>query len=111
VENLLESYYAQVDGLYDKLVAVGEYAKDTEEYINIELDSSRNRLIRLEILLTAATFAIAPMNILAGACVQGRGGGGGAAGRPGRWCSRRGGSGLVSWGLGALILGALRGLL
>ncbi len=37
----------------------GEYIKDTEEYINIELDSSRNRLIRLEIVLTAGTFAVA----------------------------------------------------
>jgi magnesium transporter len=35
VENLLESYYMQVDGLYDKLVSVEEYIKDTEEYINI----------------------------------------------------------------------------
>ena len=45
---------------------MGEYIKDTEEYINIELDSSRNRLIRLEIILTAATFAITPFNLLAG---------------------------------------------
>lgn len=35
VENLLESYYMEVDTLYDKLVSVGEYTKDTEEYINI----------------------------------------------------------------------------
>lgn len=35
VENLLESYYMQVDGMYDKLVSIGEYIKDTEEYINI----------------------------------------------------------------------------
>lgn len=35
VENLLESYYMQVDSMYDKLVSVGEYIKDTEEYINI----------------------------------------------------------------------------
>jgi Mg2+ and Co2+ transporter CorA len=66
VENLLESYYMQVDGLYDKLVSVGEYIKDTEEYINIELDSSRNRLIRFEIVLSVATFAIMPFNLLAG---------------------------------------------
>lgn len=40
--------------------------QDTEEYINIELDASRNRLIRLEILLTAAAFSMAPFNLLAG---------------------------------------------
>ena len=41
------------------IARAGEYIKDTEEYINIELDSSRNRLIRLEIVLTAGTFAVA----------------------------------------------------
>jgi hypothetical protein len=42
--------------------------KDTEEYINIELDSSRNRLIRLEIVLTAGTFGVAIFSLVAGAC-------------------------------------------
>ncbi len=42
------------------------WVQDTEEYINIELDSSRNRLIRLDIILTSATFAIAPFNLIAG---------------------------------------------
>lgn len=42
------------------------YPKDTEEYINIELDASRNKLIRLDIILTAAAFSIAPFNLLAG---------------------------------------------
>ncbi|KAI7841968.1 hypothetical protein COHA_004495 [Chlorella ohadii] len=66
VENLLESYFAQVDAQYDKLRNIGEYIEDTEEYINIELDAGRNRLIRLDIVLTAATFAFAPFNLLAG---------------------------------------------
>jgi hypothetical protein len=30
----------------------GEYIDDTEDYINIELDYSRNRLLRLEIMIT-----------------------------------------------------------
>lgn len=66
VENLLESYFAQVDAHYDKLRNIGEYIEDTEEYINIELDAGRNRLIRLDIVLTAASFAIAPFNLMAG---------------------------------------------
>ena len=45
----------------------GEYIKDTEEYINIELDSSRNRLIRLEIIITSATFGVAMFSLVAGA--------------------------------------------
>ena len=66
VENLLESYFMQVDTMFDKLVTVGEYIKDTEEYINIELDSSRNRLIRMDIILSVAAFALMPFNLVAG---------------------------------------------
>ena len=44
----------------------GEYIEDTEEYINIELDSSRNKLIRLEIVLTAGTFSLALWNLVGG---------------------------------------------
>lgn len=45
----------------------GEYIDDTEDFINIELDFKRNRLIRIEILITTATFAIAFFNMVAGA--------------------------------------------
>lgn len=48
------------------LPIAGEFIKDTEEYINIELDSSRNRLIRLEIVLTAGTFGVAIFSLVAG---------------------------------------------
>lgn len=48
------------------VVFSGEYIEDTEEYINIELDSSRNRLIRLEIILTAGTFALAIFTLVGG---------------------------------------------
>ena len=34
--------------------------------LTAELDSSRNRLIRMEIVLAVATFAIMPFNLLAG---------------------------------------------
>jgi hypothetical protein len=60
-----------VDAHSNKLRNVGEYIEDTEEYINIELDAGRNRLIRLDIVLTAASFAIAPFNLLAGGWVGG----------------------------------------
>jgi len=158
VENLLESYFMQIDSTHDRLDAIGEYIEDTEEYpppplsttftplpgnhliaqflirlrvhqgeqssvdhrqhdglaketlckrpppqayycrlaelvdflnllgqrfpwkqslhdfvqvpqcryINIELDSSRNRLLRLEIVLTAGTFGIAMFGLVAG---------------------------------------------
>ena len=56
------SHTAQGSGL----VAAAEYIQDTEEYINIELDSSRNRLIRLELLINTATFSIAMYSLVAG---------------------------------------------
>ena len=48
------------------LLGAAEYIQDTEEYINIELDSSRNRLIRLELLINTATFSIAMYSLVAG---------------------------------------------
>lgn len=66
VENLLESYFMQIDSTHDRLDGIGEFIEDTEEYINIELDSSRNRLLRLEIVLTAATFGTAMFSLVAG---------------------------------------------
>lgn len=37
-----------------------------QDYINIELDSHRNQLIQLELLLTAAMFAMALITVVAG---------------------------------------------
>ena len=51
---------------YDRLANVEEFIRDTEEFVNFELDSSRNRLIRLEIVLTAATFGLAIFGTVAG---------------------------------------------
>ena len=48
------------------LFGAAEYIQDTEEYINIELDSSRNRLIRLEVVINTATFSIAMYSLVAG---------------------------------------------
>jgi hypothetical protein len=44
----------------------GEYIDDTEDLINIQLDASRNALIRFDILLTTGTFALALFSAVAG---------------------------------------------
>ncbi|KFM28288.1 Magnesium transporter MRS2-I [Auxenochlorella protothecoides] len=59
VEMLLEPYFMQVDNTYNKLQTLCEYIDDTEDYINIELDSHRNELIRLDLVLTALTASVA----------------------------------------------------
>lgn len=41
--------------------------RDTEDYINIELDSSQNRLFRLDIVLTAAAFSMEIFHVMGGA--------------------------------------------
>ncbi|KAG2501814.1 hypothetical protein HYH03_000313 [Edaphochlamys debaryana] len=66
VENLLESYAIIVDTTYQTLMSIGEYIDDTEDLINIQLDYSRNKLIRFDILLTSGTFALSFCNIVTG---------------------------------------------
>lgn len=41
------------------LARAGEYIDDTEDLVLINLDYSRNKLIRFEIILTTGTFALA----------------------------------------------------
>jgi magnesium transporter len=53
VEMLLEPYFQQVDNTWNKLQTLSEYIDDTEDFINIELDSHRNQLIRLDLVLTS----------------------------------------------------------
>lgn len=48
------------------LTPAGEYIDDTEDLINIQLDYSRNKLIRFDILITTGTFAAAFFNMVRG---------------------------------------------
>lgn len=66
VEMLLEAVFIQVDNTHNKLQTLHEYIDDTEDYINIELDSHRNQLIQLELLLTAGMLAMALVTAIAG---------------------------------------------
>lgn len=81
VEQLLESYFMRLDNTWNRYVAsmfslslspvishpclpnrmqtLSEYVDDTEDFINIELDSHRNQLIRLDIVLTTFTTSMA----------------------------------------------------
>ena len=61
-QTTVSMYVAQCSAL----LYAAEYIEDTEEYINIELDSSRNRLIRLELIINTATFSIAMYSLVAG---------------------------------------------
>ncbi|KAL4856218.1 Magnesium transporter MRS2-7 [Chlorella vulgaris] len=66
VEMLMEPYFMQIDNTYNKLQTLCEYIDDTEDYINIELDSHRNSLIRLDLVLTAFSASVALVTAITG---------------------------------------------
>ncbi|KAG2728100.1 hypothetical protein I3843_01G184900 [Carya illinoinensis] len=49
LEMLLEAYFMQIDGTFNRLTTLREYIDDTEDYINIQLDNHRNQLIQVVI--------------------------------------------------------------
>lgn len=66
LEMLLEAYFMQLEGTRNKILSVREYIDDTEDYVNIQLDSHRNELIQLQLVLGIASFAIAINTLVVG---------------------------------------------
>ncbi|KAL5574446.1 hypothetical protein UlMin_016145 [Ulmus minor] len=66
LELLLEAYFVVIDSTRNKLTTLKEYIDDTEAFINIQLDNVRNQLIQFDLLVTAATFAVAIFGLVAG---------------------------------------------
>lgn len=67
LEMLLEAYFVQVDGTQKKILAVREYIDDTEDYVNIQLDSQRNELIQLHVTLGILALSVSLVSACAGA--------------------------------------------
>eukprot|EP00191_Tetraselmis_sp_GSL018_P021957 CAMPEP_0177621368 /NCGR_PEP_ID=MMETSP0419_2-20121207/27546_1 /TAXON_ID=582737 /ORGANISM="Tetraselmis sp., Strain GSL018" /LENGTH=644 /DNA_ID=CAMNT_0019121277 /DNA_START=295 /DNA_END=2232 /DNA_ORIENTATION=+ len=66
VEALLEAYFMQVDFSMSRLVILKERIDDTEDLINIELDSRRNELVALEVILTTLTLIFSIISSVGG---------------------------------------------
>jgi magnesium transporter len=66
VEQLLESYFMQMDNAWNKLQTLTEYVDDTEDYVNIELDSHRNKLIQLNLVLTCFSASVGLITAITG---------------------------------------------
>ena len=49
-----------------KLDSLGEYISDSEDFVNINMDAIRNRMIKWEIVLTTASFALGIYAVVAG---------------------------------------------
>lgn len=49
-----------------RMQAVGEFIDDTEDYVNITLDSHRNQLIQVDLFMNAATFCVSMVTFITG---------------------------------------------
>ncbi|KAI4319057.1 hypothetical protein MLD38_032705 [Melastoma candidum] len=58
LEMLLEAYFAQIDGILQKLSHLNEYVNDTEDCINIMLDNKQNQLLQMGVVLSCANMII-----------------------------------------------------
>lgn len=65
IEMLLEAYFVQIDETVNRLNRVREYIESTNDYIDIQLDSRRNKLIQLEVWVSAATVCMAIYSLVA----------------------------------------------
>jgi magnesium transporter len=66
LEDLLETYFAQIDHAFNKMKALDEFVGSTEDYINIDLDSHRNQLIQIDLLLSFAMFITSLFTLITG---------------------------------------------
>lgn len=58
LEMLLEAYFAQIDGISQKLYHMSEYVNDTEDFINIMLDEKQNQLLQMGVMLSTANMIL-----------------------------------------------------
>ncbi|KAJ6677931.1 MAGNESIUM TRANSPORTER MRS2-F [Salix viminalis] len=58
LEMLLEAYFAQIDGILQKLSGMSEYVDDTEDFINIMLDDKQNQLLQMGVILSATNMIL-----------------------------------------------------
>ena len=56
----------QVDNTWNKLQTLTEYIDDTEDFVNLQLDSHRNQLIKLDLVLTTGTSCLGLITAITG---------------------------------------------
>jgi magnesium transporter len=66
LESLLENYYNEVEWISSEVEDIVYEITNTEEYVQLQLDLLRNRMIQFDVTLSIATFSMT-----AGACVAG----------------------------------------
>ncbi|XP_058742632.1 magnesium transporter MRS2-F-like [Vicia villosa] len=58
LEMLLEAYFAQINGILQRLSSLSEYVDDTEDHINIMLDDKRNQLLQVSIIFSTMSVIV-----------------------------------------------------
>ena len=66
VEDLLESYFAQIDHAAMMMAALFAHVDRTEDFVNTALDSQRNSLIQVDLLTSFGTFITSLFTLVAG---------------------------------------------
>lgn len=66
VEQLLEAYFINLDNTWNKLQTLAEYIDDTDDLVSIQLDSQRNQLIKLDLVLTSFTASMGLITAITG---------------------------------------------
>jgi len=59
VEELLEAYFMRVQDVSIQLQSLRSKIASTEEFVRVRLDSKRNALIRMDVVMSSATFSAA----------------------------------------------------
>ncbi|XP_050914842.1 magnesium transporter MRS2-F [Lathyrus oleraceus] len=59
LEMLLEAYFAQINGISQRMSSLSEYVDDTEDHINIMLDDKRNQLLQVTIIFSTTNVIMA----------------------------------------------------
>ncbi|KAK9908365.1 hypothetical protein WJX75_006762 [Coccomyxa subellipsoidea] len=67
-ENLLETYFMQVDFLISRLNLLKEAIDDTEDLIRIELDQRRNQIVAMNLIVTVFAAGFGLIAAIAGIC-------------------------------------------
>lgn len=65
-EDLLESYFIQVDYLLRRLLTINERIDDVEDLVEVSLDHRRNELVATDLMVTTITAGFAWVAMIAG---------------------------------------------
>jgi Mg2+ and Co2+ transporter CorA len=66
LEDMLEFYFAQVDHAFNALTSLVQFVDRTEDFVNTDLDSSRNTLIQVDLLTSIAMLVTSLYTLVTG---------------------------------------------